>query len=180
MSKSTFCPNRIEKKGISVQTWLEMKRRKIQYRNLPLWLNRASKLFLLVSSVSMETQGGDGTSFIETWQVLIRNLQGFLCLKARAPIMTSEISEPWGHQWREKCPIDFICCRDVIGWESKVKMPLYVVRTYKIDPSCSGHRHGTVYASNVYGWVSFHCCEVYLKLKAWALPLKHFPSSEEQ
>lgn len=70
----------------------EIDRGRTQY-HIPLCVNRESKLFLLVSSISMETWGGDGTSFIETWQVLIRNLQGFLGLEDRAPIMTSGISE---------------------------------------------------------------------------------------
>lgn len=56
-------------------------------------VNTAVRLFLLVSSISMETWGGDGTSFIETWQVLIRKLLGFLGLKGRAPTMTLVIAD---------------------------------------------------------------------------------------
>lgn len=98
----------------------ERKENKVE-RNIPLWVNREAKLFLLVSSISMETWGGDGTSFIETWQVLIRKLWGFLRLKDRAPIMTSGISDRWGRQYRENCPIDLNSSRYVIGWESEIR-----------------------------------------------------------
>lgn len=79
----------------------------------------------------METWGGDGTSFIETWQVLIRKLWGFLCLKDRAPIMTSGISKGWGHQYRENCPIDLNPSRYVIGWESEIRMTFLRCRDRK-------------------------------------------------
>lgn len=79
----------------------------------------------------METWGGDWTSFIETWQVLIRKLWGFLCLKDRAPIMTSGISEGWGHQYRENCPIDLNSSRYVIGWESEIRMTFLRCRDRK-------------------------------------------------
>lgn len=80
----------------------------------------------------METQGGDGTSFIETWQVLIRNRWGVLCVRATAPIMPSHISEAWGHRWREKGPLIW---EQLLGGNRRSPCLLMMLRRFKLTPA---------------------------------------------